>query len=80
MSSCAALAEVTPRRYNRMSTSSSTPDAEFTRRSPTVSICMYCCVTVRVKLHESLAVAEREHISECSERPASLPHKACSFT
>ena len=40
-------------------------DAPFTRRSKTESICMYCFITVRVNLGDSLDFAEVLHADEC---------------
>ncbi len=55
-----------------MSTASiAKPEPEFTRRSPTESICMFCFMTVRVKRPEHLEQDERLHASVCIQRPDS---------
>ena len=45
------------------------PDGEFTRRSDTESVCMYCFITVRVNAGESLNLAELLHAMECAFMP-----------
>ena len=45
------------------------PDAPFTRRSETDSVCMYCFATVRVRLGESLSLEELVHSAVCPAMP-----------
>ena len=52
-------------------TSESEP--EFTRRSDTESICMWCFMTVRVTTPDDLANEEREHAATCIQRPEFVP-------
>ena len=58
-----------------MSTPSSKAEPDFTRRSDTESICMWCYLTVRVRRPEELANEEREHAATCRDRPDSRYHK-----
>jgi hypothetical protein len=47
-----------------------TPDNEFTRRSDTESICMFCFATVRSKIPLHLPLAEDAHSQVCAAHPA----------
>jgi hypothetical protein len=47
-------------------------DEDFTRRSETESICMYCFAKVRVTKHEPLESAERDDAFICMEWPTDL--------
>ena len=47
----------------------SKPQPEFTRRSETESICMWCFIPVRAQRAEWLAEEEREHAAICLQRP-----------
>ncbi len=49
----------------------SKPETEFTRRSGTESICMWCYATVRVKMADDLTSEEHEHAAICIQRPDS---------
>ncbi len=52
-----------------MSSPSTKPEPEFTRRSASESICMYCYATVRETVWENLEAAERLHASVCLQWP-----------
>jgi len=52
-----------------MSAPTPVPDAPFTRRSETDSVCMYCFATVRVPLGESLSLEELLHSAVCPAMP-----------
>ena len=58
-----------------MSPSFANPQPEYTRRSDSESICMWCYVIIRVAKPEDLANEEREHASICQERPDLRPHQ-----
>ena len=45
---------------------------DFTRRSESESICMYCYATVRVTEEESLESAEKDHAFICLQWPIDL--------
>ena len=45
------------------------PEPDFTRRSSTESICMWCYLTVRAIKPELLEIEERIHSSSCIQRP-----------
>lgn len=46
-----------------------TPETEFTQKSETASICMFCFVTVRSKTPSYLRLAEDVHSQVCPARP-----------
>ena len=58
-----------------MCATSADPKQDFTRRSATESICMYCFLTVRVQSPYDLDTEERVHASLCLERP-DIPHRS----
>ena len=54
-----------------MSATPGKPKPEFTRRSETESICMWCFATIRVITPDLLANEEPEHAVNCIQRPDS---------
>ena len=48
-----------------------TPEPDFTRRSGTESVCMWCYATIRVKTPDLLENEEHIHASVCIQRPDS---------
>ncbi len=45
-----------------------TPEKEFTQRSETESICMFCFATVRSRIPEHLRLAQDVHSQVCPAR------------